>query len=53
MMCAGIKIILAVMLTIFCYKFIAASKKNNVGNIDDFRNANLIRKIGVNGQKVG
>ncbi len=45
MMCAGIKIILAVMLTIFCYKFIAASKKNNVRNIDDFRNANLIRKI--------
>ena len=33
------------MLTIFCHKFIAASKKNNVRNIDDFRNANLIRKI--------
>ena len=45
MMYTGIRIILAVMLTAFCYKFIITSKRDNVKNQDDFRGANLIRKI--------
>ena len=40
-----IKILCAAMLTAFCYKFIVASKRNNVKNSEKFRNANLIRKI--------
>lgn len=45
MMYAGIKIILAVILTVFCYKFVAASKRKNVKEIDEFRKANIIKKV--------
>lgn len=45
MMYAWIKIILAVILMAFCYKFVVASKKNNVKNIDEFRKANITKKI--------
>lgn len=40
-----VKITLAVLLMVFCYKYIATSKKNNVKKIDEFRKANLIKKI--------
>lgn len=45
MICAVIKIILAVILIVFCYKFIDASKRNNVKDLEAFRNANFIKKI--------
>lgn len=44
-MYAGIKIILAVILTVFCYKFVVASKRKNVKEIDEFRKANIIKKV--------
>mgnify|MGYP007012576867 CR=1 FL=1 len=41
----GMRIILSVMLTAYCYWFIVISKRNNVKNPDEFREANLIKKI--------
>ena len=45
MMGAILKIILAALIIVFCYKSIDASKRNNVKDLDEFRNANFIRKI--------
>lgn len=45
MMYAVIKILLAVIIMAFCYKFVVASKKNNVKKIDEFNKANILKKI--------